>query len=227
MPTRILREGILTSRRINNLTANGELFYRRLMSVVDDYGRYYGEVALLRAACYPFQLKRIKENNVKEFLNECISQKLMFIYKSNSEQYVQVINTKQQTRSKSKFPEPDNQLLINCESNVHLVVDVCGCEDVVGVGDEVVGTATAANENGKKKKTEKIGFDFEKEKFTGITENIELKWQDAYPAVPIPPEILRAAEWVIANPHNRKSNWRRFLVNWFSRAQNKAGRVSQ
>ena len=40
MPSRIIRDGILTSERINALTERAELFYRRLMSVVDDYGRF-------------------------------------------------------------------------------------------------------------------------------------------------------------------------------------------
>lgn len=35
MPSRILREGILTSERVNALAPLEELFYRRLMSVVD------------------------------------------------------------------------------------------------------------------------------------------------------------------------------------------------
>ena len=48
MPNRILREGILTSERIERLDWAEEVFYRRVMSVVDDYGRYYARPALLR-----------------------------------------------------------------------------------------------------------------------------------------------------------------------------------
>ena len=40
MPNRILRDGILMSPRVNVLSSEAELFYRRLMSVVDDYGRF-------------------------------------------------------------------------------------------------------------------------------------------------------------------------------------------
>lgn len=70
-----------------------------------------------------------------------------------------------------------------------------------------------------------ITFDFANMKFIGITEDKELKWQDAFPAVPIPPAIDAAAAWLVANPANRKSNYERFLVGWFTRAQDKAGRV--
>ena len=39
MPSRILREGINTSPKVNALSPMAELFYRRLMTVADDYGR--------------------------------------------------------------------------------------------------------------------------------------------------------------------------------------------
>lgn len=70
-----------------------------------------------------------------------------------------------------------------------------------------------------------ISFDPESAAFKGITEADELRWQEAYPAVPIPPAIAQAAAWLKANPANRKSNNERFLVNWFKRDQEKAGRV--
>ena len=41
MPNRILRDTILRSERVARLSPTAELFYRRLMSVADDYGRYY------------------------------------------------------------------------------------------------------------------------------------------------------------------------------------------
>jgi len=47
-------------------------------------------------------------------------------------------------------------------------------------------------------------------------------WRAAYPAVNIETEIQRAAAWQVANPKNTKKNYRRFLANWFSRAQEKA-----
>ena len=72
----------------------------------------------------------------------------------------------------------------------------------------------------------RISFDPESGKFQGITEADELRWQDAFPAVPIPPEIDRAAAWAKANPANKKSNWEKFLVNWFGRAQDRAPRLA-
>ena len=38
MPSRVIRDGILESESVNALSWEAELFFRRLMSVVDDFG---------------------------------------------------------------------------------------------------------------------------------------------------------------------------------------------
>jgi hypothetical protein len=49
------------------------------------------------------------------------------------------------------------------------------------------------------------------------------RWSEAYPAVDIRTTILRAAEWVVANPTKRKKNYNRFLTSWLSRSQERGG----
>lgn len=130
MPTRIIREGIITSESVNSLSDEAELFYRRAMSVVDDYGRYYSHPSLLRAACYPFKLDKVSEADVKRFLNECVSKSLIAIFGGGK--YIQFFNFRQQTRSKSKFPEPtENELLIKLKAEPKQMSSLVG----VGVGD--------------------------------------------------------------------------------------------
>lgn len=49
-------------------------------------------------------------------------------------------------------------------------------------------------------------------------------WAKAYPACDINSELAKAAEWIIANPaKGKKSNYRRFIVNWLSRSQDHGG----
>jgi len=69
-----------------------------------------------------------------------------------------------------------------------------------------------------------ISFDFKLGQWDGIEVEDAAAWESAYPAIHVETELFRAAEWVKANPANRKSNWRRFLTNWFSRAQERAPR---
>lgn len=112
MPSRILREGILTSRRVNRLTPPAELFYRRLMSVVDDFGRYFSDLTLLLAACYPLQIKVMDEVQIEGHLAECVKADLVVTYTVDDTGYLQMLDTRQQLRAKnSKFPAPDLQLI--------------------------------------------------------------------------------------------------------------------
>jgi len=68
-----------------------------------------------------------------------------------------------------------------------------------------------------------IVFDFEKRVFLNITEIDFTDWGKAYPAVSIQQEILKAAQWLLSNPKKRKSNYRKFLTNWFARTQDNGG----
>lgn len=113
MPTRLLREGILSSPKISRLSERAENFYRRLMSVVDDYGRYYGSSAHLRPAVYPSLIeddspyqRHYDDAMVSESLGECVRENLIRIYKVNGTRYLEIQNFGQQQRSKPKFPAP-------------------------------------------------------------------------------------------------------------------------
>ena len=127
MPSRIIREGINSSDRVNALSPLAELFYRRLLNVVDDYGRYFGSAATLRAACWPTNPEKVTEKQVSQWLSECLASdsQLLIRYRSGQSTYVQVCEFRQQVRSKSKFPDPaeceavDEQMQSTCETNVH------------------------------------------------------------------------------------------------------------
>ncbi len=59
-------------------------------------------------------------------------------------------------------------------------------------------------------------------KFENISKEQIKEWEEAYPALKIKNEILKAATWIKANPKNAKKNYERFLVNWFIRGQDRA-----
>lgn len=107
MPVRILREGILTSERVDLLSASAEVFYRRLMSVVDDFGRFSANPKLLRASCFPLRLDTVSDGNVLAWLQECIEAGLITTYEVTAKHYLEFADFRQQVRSKaSKFPDP-------------------------------------------------------------------------------------------------------------------------
>lgn len=129
MPNRILREGILTSPRIARLGWAEEVFYRRLHSVVDDFGRYFADPGLLRAACYPRQLSKVTDPDIGKWLRACEEAALVRVYPAeDGERYLQVLDFGQQVRAKkSKFPQMPSTCAADAKhppANAHLDVSV-------------------------------------------------------------------------------------------------------
>ena len=126
MPTRLIREGILDSENMNALSWGAELFYRRLMSVVDDYGRFSANPTILRSRCYPLQVDKVKDKQISAWLNECVKQGLILHYVVDEKPLLQINKFDQRTRSGPKYPGPDGQLTVKCPANDGLDGDVGG-----------------------------------------------------------------------------------------------------
>ena len=166
MPNRILREGILTSPRVARLGWAEEVFYRRLMSVVDDYGRYYADPGMLRAACYPRQLNKVSDSDVGKWLACVQKAALVRVYPAkDGERYLELADFGQQVRAKrSKYPDPDGTCIADATqalADEHLDVSVDG--DVFVDGD-VGDTRTRAR---KPARSRKCPDEFEAEQLRG------------------------------------------------------------
>lgn len=140
MPVRLIRDGILTSEPVCSLSWPSEVLYRRLMSVVDDYGRFHANSRLIRAACYPLQIDKVSDADIGKWLTECVTAALVSVYPaSDGKRYLQIEKFGQQIRSKSKFPEPDGDVPLtsvsNCEQQKTVDSNCVQMEaDVVEVG---------------------------------------------------------------------------------------------
>ena len=44
------------------------------------------------------------------------------------------------------------------------------------------------------------------------------QWGEAYPKIDILQQMKQAQTWLLANPEKKRTNFKRFLVNWFARA---------
>lgn len=106
MPTRLVRDGILTSERVNSLDWETEVFYRRLMSVADDYGLYDGRHVVLRSALYPLKLDQMRETSIERCLSTCEAARLVRFYEVEGKPYLQIVGFGQQKKSKPKWPLP-------------------------------------------------------------------------------------------------------------------------
>ena len=114
MPTRLLRPGILDSRQVNELPEHVEIFYRRLMSVVDDHGRCEADSELLRAGLFARQFDRWSLARVTEALSILSApplidgqEPLVRVYQVGYKKYLEINKFGQRARGASKFPSPD------------------------------------------------------------------------------------------------------------------------
>lgn len=106
MPNRVLREGILSSDRVDQLDAAAEVFYRRLMSKVDDHGLYDARSAMLRSSLYPLRVDRVREADISRWIAACEKAGLIALYTHEGKPYLRMLDTRWQVRSEPKFPMP-------------------------------------------------------------------------------------------------------------------------
>lgn len=231
MPNRILRESILTSEPVSSLDWAQEVFYRRLMSVVDDYGRCEASPQLLRSRCYPLQVDSVRVADISRWMAACQKAGVILVYEVGGKQFLEVAKFGQQQRTPSKCPAPDpssescNHLLAIASkrnhslANAHLGVVVCG--DVVeGVGDSATPVKPAplasptfitltANDGSEVPFTEA-----QVSEFTAL-----------YPSVDVRQQLRNMRAWLISNPSKRKTHggMARFANSWLAKEQDKGG----
>lgn len=122
MPNRIVREGILTSERVDTLDWPAEVFYRRLLSKVDDHGLYDARPSILRSALFPLRVDRVREADCTRWIATCVKAGLIALYEHGGKPYLKVLNTQWQERSQPKYPIPPEGI---CEQ---LQTTVISCE---------------------------------------------------------------------------------------------------
>jgi hypothetical protein len=106
MPNRYVREAAIESEPVNSLGWQAEVFWRRLINRVDDFGRFTGNHSLLRALIFPLQLSRVRESDMKRLLAECERAGLLFTYSIAGKQFL-VLNKWEKGRAKtSDYPPP-------------------------------------------------------------------------------------------------------------------------
>jgi hypothetical protein len=60
--------------------------------------------------------------------------------------------------------------------------------------------------------------------WTGITDADRAEWATAFPGAVLDQELAKATSWLKANPKRAgRRNWRRFIVGWLQRCQDKGG----
>ena len=107
MPTRILREGILTDELVDRLDFGAEVFYRRLMSVADDFGRFSADPRILLAALYPLRIEEVHASDVARWRDDAAAAGLLNLYAVDGKRCLEILKFGQRTRATtSRYPAP-------------------------------------------------------------------------------------------------------------------------
>jgi len=218
MPNRIIRESILTSDRVDQLDPSAEVFYRRLLSKVDDYGRYDARPSILRASLFPLRLDRVREADCSRWIAACEKAGLIVLYSNAGKLFLEAQDTEWQRRSPSKYPDPltSANICAQVKTNARLVVDVD-----VGVDDEKQGAPPSAEPAAEKADKGKNGTRLPAD----WSPSDELKAWAAKkrPDLDIAEQVEKFADFWRAMPgaRGRKTDWDATWRNWI-RGERKA-----
>jgi len=116
MPQRFLRPGITTSKRWNRCGWLSQAFYVRLLTLVDDFGRYDADFQLLRSHAFPFgdaKGKDVAPKVVELACRELSANHLVTFYTDgDGKETLQIQRWQERPRAiKSKYEPFDNKCL--------------------------------------------------------------------------------------------------------------------
>lgn len=97
--------------RVAALSERAELFYRRLLNVVDDYGMWFAHPTLILSACCPVLLERYRPEDAAMALEEMERARLILRWEVGGQEYLWVVDFQQQKRGPSRYPNPPAAVL--------------------------------------------------------------------------------------------------------------------
>jgi hypothetical protein len=126
MPNRIIRESAKRSDTLAQLTGDEERCFWRLTLAADDFGRFDGRPAIVRAECFQAMLDKVSEADVGRWLVALSDAGLIEPYTIDGKPYLRFLkwNKHQETRAKnSKYPEPIGDV----GAWAHMIADARTC----------------------------------------------------------------------------------------------------
>ena len=172
----------MTSERIDKLAWPAEVFYRRLMSVVDDFGRYYAKPELLLAALYPLRVTKVRIADIATWLGDVQAAGLVRTYRVENKDYLELLDFQQQLRAKtSKFPPVDaQQMLSTCVADAKQTLADAHLDGGGGEGEDEITTLSGKPDASPRMKARQV-LDF-----------LNAKAGKAYQPVPANLELILA-----------------------------------
>lgn len=115
MPQRFLRPGITTSDRWNAVSWEAQSFFIRILTLVDDFGRYDGRPAILHGQCFALR-EDINPLRTAALRSELHKSKLIQVYVHEGKEYLQVLQWQERARTdNSRYPDPQDSAADCCD----------------------------------------------------------------------------------------------------------------
>lgn len=102
---------VLENDHVNKLSLLAEIFFHRLINVVDRYGCFDARPMVLRARLYTLKLDDVTCANMTEWLTECSNAGLITCYEVDGLPYLQIAGFKRRMGPrKTDCPEPPEEV---------------------------------------------------------------------------------------------------------------------
>jgi len=131
MPVRILRPGLTTSERFNACDWFTQSLYVRLLTLVDDFGRYDANPRLLKSHAFPLS-DDVTPPTIAASCDQLSAAGLVQFYEVDGKKCLQLTKWQERVRSKSRYPDPPPLTsAVNCaqmiadDSNPPSIADNC------------------------------------------------------------------------------------------------------
>lgn len=122
MPQRFLRPGITTSERWNSVSFEAQSLFIRILTLVDDFGRYDARIPILHGQCFAMR-SDVKAQRTAALRQELKDAGLISVYSVGGREYLQVSQWQERARSTtSRFPDPQDSAA-DCEQVVVIPQD--------------------------------------------------------------------------------------------------------
>lgn len=106
MPIRYLKPGVRDSEAVNSLSPLAETLFYRLIVTVDDFGRFDGRPAMVKAHCFPIK-DSVGVADCAALMAELREAGLLSLYEVEGKPYLQLSKWDNAPRAKeSKYPVP-------------------------------------------------------------------------------------------------------------------------
>ena len=222
MPSRILKDSILTDKAFNSLTLTEESIYHRLLVSADDYGIFYADPILLLRILYPRKTD-VTEEVIREGLDHMEEAGIISRYTAEGEDYLKICsweNNQRLRNSRHKFPVPEEE-----EPTPESAPEP--------ETKEKARQEKPADHNANKKAADKgpktadeiiIQLPLNDNTNYNVTQEEITEFSSLYPAVDVLQEYRGMKAWCMSNPHKRKTRngIKKFINGWLSSAQKQA-----